>query len=322
MIPTTWAKLTRFCKSLYAIRRMEFFPVEITIFTMPLLVSVAGVGQLLTPVVFEGYLTFFVLFSLGDMINCLADRDLDKTYKGRLARAVDYLGVPFVTALVAAEAVLALLLGAHLAWVTGKPALLVLVGLELVLAIQYSVGPFHFKSRGLAQLPCLWLILYFLPMLFAALLVQEALTLAVVLLAAGYATIEMGIILVNTSEDYPEDLAKGIRTVTVALGLRQTLWLAAALVLLGGVAFVGTWTWLCLAAGTSVWGLGALLALVAACTHAGIGLWRLARRATAASAEDAIRLVKAHGKLVPAWATVVGWAGLACGSVLLLFKAI
>jgi 4-hydroxybenzoate polyprenyltransferase len=308
-----------FAKSLLVIRRLEFFTVEITIFSMPLLVSVSSFGELLSPVVLEGYLVFFTLFSLGDMINCLADRDLDRTYKSRLSRAVDNLGVGFVTGLVIAEAVLSVVLGAHLAWVTGRWAVLGLVLLELVLAVEYSVGPLHFKSRGLAQLPCLWLILYFLPMALSALLVPGALTGPVLALAAAYATIEMGIILINTSEDLPEDLSQGLTTVTVALGLVGTLKLAAAMVMVGGAAFLGTWAYLWTCAGPSPWGYGSLLVVLAVCAYAALGVGRLCRRASACPAE-AIGLVKAHGGLVPLRATLVGWAGAACGILLLLAR--
>jgi 4-hydroxybenzoate polyprenyltransferase len=301
---------------------MEFFPIEITTFTMPLLLCVQSVEELWTPVVLEGFLAFFVMFSLGDIINCLVDREMDQTFKSRLSQSVDYLGVRFVTGLVVALTVLSLLLGAHLAWITGKVSLLVLVVLEVVLGIQYSVGPIRFKGRGLAQLPCLWLILFVLPMLFVTLLVQESVPLAVLLVSCGFATIEMGVGLVNTSEDWPEDQALNIRTITVALGLRNTLWLAAGMVVLGGLTFAGTWASLCLGIGLSTGSLLALLALVAACCWTSSGLWRLARRAALASSLDTVQLIRAHGVLVPVWAALVGWAGLACGSVFFLARAI
>jgi 1,4-dihydroxy-2-naphthoate octaprenyltransferase len=320
MIPSTWARIGRSIKSLCAIRRLEFFPIEICTFTMPLLLGVQSIEQLWAPVVLEGFLTFFLLFSLGDIINCLADRELDQTYKGRLSQAVETLGVGFVKGLVVALAVLSLLLGAHLAWITGKGLVLVLVVLELVLGIQYSVGPIHFKSRGLAQLPCLWLILFFLPMLFVTLLVQESITLPVLLVICGFGTIEMGVGLVNTSEDWPEDLAQEIRTITVALGLRNTLRLAVGMVVLGGLTFAGTWAGLCLSTGLSTWGLLAPLALVAACCWTSSSLWRLASQAATAPALETVRLIRAHGVLIPVWAALIGWGGLACGSVFFLAR--
>src|SRR5262249_9632769 len=162
-----------------------------------------------------------------------------------------------------------------------------------------------------------------IPMVFAGLLVNDSFTLPVLLLAAAYATIEMGIILVNTSEDLPEDQAQGVTTVTVALGLRGTLLLAAAMVLVGGTVFASLWAYLCLTAASSVWGIVALGGLVAACCFTFAGLARLARAvAVAGSFGEAVLLVKAHGALVPVWAMLVGWAAMACGVVLLLARSV
>jgi 4-hydroxybenzoate polyprenyltransferase len=313
-------RLGRLFWSLCVINRTEFTPVEITIFAMPLLVALGGVAGLGSPIVREGTLVFLVIFAMGNMINCLADRERDRTYKGRLARAVDHLGVGFVTWLVRTEAVAAFLLGTHLAWVMGSWAVLILVYLELFLAVQYSVGPLHFKSRGLAQLPCLWLVLYVLPMLFFALLPGGALTWPLVALAASFGTIQMGIVLVNTSEDLPEDVAEGIRTITVALGLRRTLWLAAGMVLLGGLGFAATWAYLLLSAAPLAWGVPALLSLLAVCGYTAVGVGRLARRVATANSEDGVRLVKTDARLVPLWCTLVGWVGLACGLIHLLTR--
>src|SRR5438105_1244134 len=105
---------------MFAIRRMEFLPIEIAVFAIPLLLSARSIGELGSLVVLEGYLAFFVVVAVGTTINCLTDRELDRTYKSRLSSAVDHLGVPFVTALVIIESVLSLALGAHLAWVTGR----------------------------------------------------------------------------------------------------------------------------------------------------------------------------------------------------------
>ena len=124
--------------------------------------------------------------------------------------------------------VISLVLAVHLSLVTGRWLILGLVLLGMFLGIQYSVGPFFFKSRGILHLVCLWLLLYFLPMLCASLFVQDAITWQIVALAAAYATVEMGIILINTSEDLPEDRAMGVRTTTVALGLTRTIMLATA----------------------------------------------------------------------------------------------
>ena len=56
----------------------------------------------------EGIFVFFLLFAFGDMINCLADRDLDAIYKPHLSQAVYGLGVRFVTFQIVATAAVAL----------------------------------------------------------------------------------------------------------------------------------------------------------------------------------------------------------------------
>src|SRR5437588_72765 len=83
--------------------------------------------------------------------------------------------------------------------------ILLLLAAGIFLGLQYSLGPIKFKGRGVGHLVCLWLLLYFLPMLYAALLIANILSASLVILAAAYATVEMGIILINTSEDFPED---------------------------------------------------------------------------------------------------------------------
>ena len=106
----------------------------------------------------------------------------------------------------------------------------------------------------------------------------------------------------------------------VALGLRRTLWLAAAMVLLGGVGFVAAWAYLLLSATPLAWAVPALLSLLAVCGYTAVGAGRLARRVAGANAEEGVRLVKADARLVPLWCTLVGWVGLACGLIHLLTR--
>ena len=300
-------------KDIFTIRRPEFMIVEATIFSMPILVVAHGMQALTTGLVIEGLLLFFVLYSFGDMINCLADRDLDSTYKTRLSRAVYRLGVGFVRKILIVELVAALLLGIHLAWSSGRWQLLALVLAGVFLGVEYSVGPFYFKSRGIGHLLCLWLLLYFLPMLFAALLVVPNLSAVVVILAMSYATIEMGIILINTSEDLPEDRAMGVCTTTVFLGLRRTLRLSAMMVLIGGILLISVWIYLFWNGGISNWGYAALLLLTVVCIYVFLTIVTLSRRVELSEEPVAVKLVKAQGAKVPIWATLVGWMSVLCG---------
>src|SRR6266404_9746354 len=136
------------------IRRIEFRVAEIPILAIPALLLIRDISIVKTFVFWEGILVFFFLFAFGDMINCLADRDLDAVYKPHLSEAVYGLGWGFVTFQVVSTAVVALALTAHLSWQLHRWTLFVLVAIGLVLAAAYSVKPIQVKGRGLAQLLC------------------------------------------------------------------------------------------------------------------------------------------------------------------------
>src|SRR6185503_21348195 len=106
------------CYPLYLlrIRRVEFRIAEIPILFIPLLLLLHDTAVLKTFALWEGIFVFFCLFAFGDMINCLADRDLDAVYKPHLSEAVYGLGVPFVTFQVVATAALAIALSVHLSY--------------------------------------------------------------------------------------------------------------------------------------------------------------------------------------------------------------
>jgi 4-hydroxybenzoate polyprenyltransferase len=303
-------------KNYMIVRRMEFYVVELTIFSMPVLVAARSIQELFSLVVLEGFIMFFVIYAMGDMINCLVDRELDASYKTRLSNAVYGLGVSNVRNLVIAEGVIALLLAIHLSFATDRWLILGLVLIGMFLGIQYSTGPIFFKSRGVWHLVCLWLLLYFLPMLCSSLFVQDNLTWQIVALAATYATVEMGIILVNTSEDLPEDRAMGVRTTTVALGLNRTIALATGMVLLGGMGFILFWISLYGQRTAPAWSYLAIAGLGAAWVFVLNSMWGLMRGVNqAANEHNAVALVKARGMHVPIWATMMGWLGVICATV-------
>jgi 1,4-dihydroxy-2-naphthoate octaprenyltransferase len=298
------------------VRRMEFYVVELTIFSMPVLVAARSIQELFSLIVLEGFIMFFVIYAMGDMINCLVDRELDASYKTRLSNAVYGLGVNNVRNLVIAEGVLALLLAIHLSFATGRWLILGLVLIGIFLGVQYSTGPIFFKSRGVWHLICLWLLLYFLPMLCASLFAQDTLTWQIIALAATYATVEMGIILINTSEDLPEDRAMGVRTTTVALGLNRTIALATGMVLVGGFGFILFWITLFGERSAPAWSYLAIAGLGVAWVFVLRSLWQLTQGVRQAKDEQkAIALVKARGMHVPIWATLMGWLGVVCATV-------
>jgi 4-hydroxybenzoate polyprenyltransferase len=315
------SKLLHFLRDLLIIRRVEFRIAEIPIVAIPALLMNKDLAPLKTQTFWEGVLIFFFLFAFGDMINCLADRDLDAKYKPHLSRAVYNLGVPFVTFQIVLWAVLALALAAHVSWMLHRWQLFALTAVGLALGAAYSVEPFRLKGRGLAQLACLWLIIFVGPMLMIATLFGTWPTPALVAFAMAYGAVQMGIILVNTAEDYPEDREAGVRTVIVSLGLPRGIGLASALATTGAAVMLVTLGTLYWVRGVPLLRSVALLPAAAACIWLTNAIRRLSREVKATPLEVGIARVKAAAKNVPAWVTVVAWTSFAAVTVLFLYSS-
>jgi 4-hydroxybenzoate polyprenyltransferase len=302
--------IKRFLLYMLRIRRVEFRIAEIPILAIPVFLLIKDATPLKTFAFWEGIFIFFLLFAFGDMVNCLADRDLDAVYKPHLSEAVYGLGVRFVTFQVVATAALALVLSAHLSWLTGRLALFVLVAIGLALGAAYSVPPIRLKGRGFAQLVCLWLIIFVGPMLFVALLVDAYPPPTLLILAAAYGTLQMGVILINTAEDYPEDLAAGIRTTVVATGLRTGVALALALAALGSAGLLATLTMLFRQRHAGWLWMAALLPVACASVYVSGSIWSLKRSTAGAELAEQIQTVKRAAREVPLWVTIVAWSTL------------
>ena len=314
-------KKLRYLLYMLRIRRIEFRIAEIPILVIPLLLLLHDTGPLKTFTLWEGIFVFFLLFAFGDMINCLADRDLDAVYKPHLSEAVYGLGVGFVKFQVIASAVVALALTAHLSWQLHRWILLPLVAVGLLLGAAYSVKPFQLKGQGVAQIICLWLIIFVGPMLFIALLIDARPSLSVLVFAAAFGLVQMGIILVNTAEDYPEDLEAEIRTSIVSLGLHRGMRVSFLLTAIGAVGVVATLVQLfVLRSVASTW-FALMLPAVIACFYVLYSIWNLNRSIAAQNLDSAIQTVKVTARRVPVWLTVVAWTVLAATWVLFIAKS-
>ena len=302
--------MLRYLVYMLRIRRVEFRIAEIPILAIPLLILLRDTAPLKTFQLWEGVFIFFLLFAFGDMINCLADRDLDAIYKPHLSEAVYGLGVKFVTFQVIATAALALILSFHLSWSMNRWLIFVLVAIGLLLGAAYSVKPVQLKGRGLAQLICLWLIIFVGPMLFVSLLVDTFPSLSVIIFAAAYGTLQMGIILINTAEDYPEDLNANITTSIVSLGLHRGIGLAFWLVVIGAAGVLSSLIWMLWQRGSEwIWALAMLPAIVA-CIYVIVSVSGLRNLISGAGLEESIRTVKHAARRVPLWVTIVAWSVL------------
>ena len=309
--------MLRYLVYMLRIRRVEFRIAEIPIVAIPLLILLPDTSPLKTFYLWEGVFIFFLLFAFGDMINCLADRDLDAVYKPHLSEAVYGLGVRFVTFQVVATALFALALSIHLSWVLDRWSLAALVAIGLVLGAAYSVKPVQLKGRGLAQLVCLWLIIFVGPMLFIAYLINAGLSITVLVFAAAYGTLQMGIILVNTAEDYPEDLEARITTSIVALGLHRGIELAFWLAGVGAVAVLITLAVMLNERGISLFRLTLLIPPLAACIYVLQSMAKLRRSIKDRDLAESIQKVKRAAKAVPVWVTLVAWSIL--GTTFMMF---
>jgi len=290
------------------IRRPEFMVAEIPINLLPLLWLAPDLEWLGSALYWEATVGFFLLFHFGDMVNCLADRELDAVYKTSLSEAVLGLGVRNVAAQIALTAGLALAIAVHLAWMTGRWALIPLVVVGLVIGHQYSYGPLRLKARGLLQIPTLWTIIFVGPMLWMTGVVSGWPTAPVWILIGLYGAIAQSIILVNTAEDYEEERQAGLWTSARALGRSGALWTSAAGVFLSGAGLLalfqytagveqapGLW-WFCLGLWVSAWSW---------CT---LEIGHLAWRVQRSRQPDTV--LKRGAAKMPVWITVIAWLTL------------
>jgi alpha-ketoglutarate-dependent taurine dioxygenase/4-hydroxybenzoate polyprenyltransferase len=285
------------------IRRPEFMVAELPILLIPLLLAEQSLP---TFTLVSLVITFLLLFHVGDMTNCLADRDLDVVFKPKLAESVRRLGVPLVVAQIAVSALGALALTAEASYGSGDWAPLVLVALGLLLGLSYSLRPLYLKGRGLLQIPSLIALIFVGPMLLAWTMAGGRLDLWPLGIFVAYGSMQQGIILLNTAEDLPEDRAMNVYTSARALGLRGSIVGSIVLTAGGGTAVLGLLGAALSDAGRPIV-LGllplsvTLLVFVTACV-------RVLRRLGSLAEDRAVRELRAASRLVPVWitATAVG----------------
>lgn len=301
------------------IRRVEYRVAEIPILMIPVLLTIGEAHELVTLTFWEGAFAFFFLFAFGDLVNCLADRDLDAEYKPHLSAAVYGLGIRNVILQAAASALAALALTVHIAWQLDRWFLVPALIMGLLLAWAYSVPPFRLKSRGLWQIAFYWWGLFAGPMIFAAWIISSHPPTEVYLIALAYGLLQTGVILVNTAEDYPEDQAAEVRTAIVALGLRRGITVSFVLTILGSLWLLASLGWISWRQSTSsLVFLLVILVVAASCLFAVFGIWRLRRGLSAADDREDAAAVKASGKLVPIWITSNALATLLAAFVVFL----
>ena len=166
-----------------------------------------------------GIVVWYLSHMIGSQINCVADNELDRTYKVRVAAAVDRLGSPFILGCIVVESVLALLVVWYMARLTGKWSLLLLWGVGWLISMGYSLEPVRFKRRGFLNPASLIAVLYALPMIYGYVALRDDLDMVIVTVLTAVGLQMFGLILINEVEDIPEDRAGGIETPVVKFGL-------------------------------------------------------------------------------------------------------
>lgn len=312
--------LFRFLKNNFTIRRKEFFTAELPIFLIPFFLSVASFGNFLEPVFLLGLIAIFLLFNIGDMINCYADCKLDAIYKSYLSNAVYELGKRNVLVQIVLSGIAAFGLTIWVSVLSGYFYLIPLTVFGIILGLQYSIKPFKFKSRGVWQLLCLWAIIFFGPMIYVAIITDgfpDALRLG---LFAAYGFHQIGIIMLNTAEDYPEDKNAGLNTSIVALGLHRAMNFAWLLVFFSGIALQIVFSLLFYKNGILPIFYGAIFIFTFGWLKIIFEYKKILDKIKGKNETEATEILKKNGMKVPEWLKIGAYASLFVVVVLFVWK--
>lgn len=185
------------------------------------------------PLIIGGAVVWYMSHLIGSQVNCLADVEIDREHKARLAAATSVLGRMPIVISIGVEAAAALAVAGWLAASTGRPVLPLVWLAGFALAVAYSVEPVRLKRRGWMNPCCLVLILYALPMAFGYLTLARSAAVPELGIAAATGGQMLALILLNPAEDIATDRAAGIQTPCTMHGLRVIAPIAAAIFVAG-----------------------------------------------------------------------------------------
>lgn len=223
----------------WRIRRPEFIRAEIPIVLIPAVLAAPKLESLWSWAFLEVVLLFWLLFQVGDVVNCWADRHADRVFKTRLSESVRRLGKRNIQIQLVVMAVLALALGAHLRLVLQRPYWLfagILIG--GVMAALYSIGPKPMKRSGVFQIGWYVVILFVGPMGFISGAFLDWPSFSLLAVAASFGLMQAGVLLINNAEDLREDREVHARTASVALGPRRVITVALVATSIGALGVV------------------------------------------------------------------------------------
>jgi lycopene elongase/hydratase (dihydrobisanhydrobacterioruberin-forming) len=282
------------------IRRVEYLPVMLAIYAIPTLLSIESASTLLSVDFALVIVMALSVMHFIDMTNAYADRDVDAVYKTRLSESVYGLGLRNVRWQIAITGAGVLALAVYHTVRTGNWDLLPLVAFTLYIGAQYSIPPIHLKNSGVWQIPGLGAVLLWLPMLIVVRSIPGELSWLLVAAIIGFGLNQVGIVMVNTAEDWPEDAAFDIKTCVRALGLPRAMAVATGLITVGGTTVCVT----VLAIGGFTWGAIPMIAAIGFALWHVSGTWRGVR---GKSIEDGLAYLRPRAKLVPLQVATTGW---------------
>ncbi|WP_328870933.1 UbiA family prenyltransferase [Streptomyces sp. NBC_00287] len=302
-VPPEPAPLGTRLKYALVIRRIEFLPIHIVIGLVPTVLGAHTWGEFASVNAIVAFLFCVTHMEMADMLNALADRELDATYKSRQPRAIYGLGVRKVIAHIAVTTFLYFAASVFLAARTGHWDLIAIAFAGWLIGVQYSLPPLHLKSAGLWQLPTLQFGCVFIPGLFALRSFEHGLEWGSVLIVIGLSLTLTGTFVTNHAEDYLEDQQFGIRTYVLALGINKAMRVQSTMLALGALLVLGG-AWLEFG---FTWGL--ILYLVVWLVSQRF-MWMITR-GTSGSFDSALDTVRKHALSLPYHGVVLGFTNVA-----------
>lgn len=225
-----------FWKAYSKVARFEYLPAEILLILIPVLLVVKTPSDIFNLSFLEALTVFFLLYFTGFMANALSDREVDqgyKSYKSRIAGAVDRIGITRLKVLLSSHVLVAVILTLHLFVMSQNILVLILVSLGLFFGIGYSIRPFNFKTRGLAHGIALASSAFFLPLAFLMVVLAGSLNFTSLLFITGFTMAMYSLEFGNQAMDYYEDKEAGITTPLVRYNIKDSLMFALILLPFG-----------------------------------------------------------------------------------------
>jgi alpha-ketoglutarate-dependent taurine dioxygenase/4-hydroxybenzoate polyprenyltransferase len=306
-----WASL----RAAWRVRRPEFFRAELPILLIPALLVAATPASLLSLAFLEGVLLFFLLFNVGDMVNCWFDKDIDLHRKTHLSEAISRLGSRSLLLQIAGSALVAAGLALHLGLTLDRPWLGGAGVVGAVLGAGYTAPPLRLKSRGLLQLVAYVGLLFVGPMVMVAGVFVSWPPTSLWTASIAFGVMQIGVLLVNTAEDLDEDEREGVRTAAVVLQARGTIRCAIACVAVGATALSAA---LASTASANLWPV--LLPLFACAAWNAAWLSRLLATMRGRDEAGCREAIRAQGKHVPKRIETAAWCALFVVAILTLVR--